>query len=92
MSEVATSNTAPDDLFKGQPGRDAFLPFIGLIKQRQEVLMMTGARDYRRERLRGLRTWHVPVDARSRRALDEAFESLTGGATVTKAADGLRDR
>ena len=29
---VATSNTAPDDLFKGQPGRDAFLPFIALIR------------------------------------------------------------
>ena len=27
---VTTSNTAPDDLFKGQPGRDAFLPFIAL--------------------------------------------------------------
>ncbi len=25
---VATSNVAPDDLFKGQPGHDAFLPFI----------------------------------------------------------------
>ncbi len=33
---VATSNIAPDDLFKGQPGRDAFLPFIALIKQRLE--------------------------------------------------------
>ncbi len=30
---VATSNTAPDDLFAGQPGRDAFLPFIALIKR-----------------------------------------------------------
>ena len=59
---VATSNTAPDDLFKGQPGRDAFLPFIALIKQRLEVLVMDGARDYRRERMRGLRTWHVPAD------------------------------
>ena len=34
---VTTSNTAPDDLFKGQPGRDAFLPFIALIKQRLEL-------------------------------------------------------
>jgi cell division protein ZapE len=48
---VATSNTAPDDLFKGRPGRDAFLPFIGLIKRRLEVLVLEAARDYRRERL-----------------------------------------
>jgi cell division protein ZapE len=79
---VATSNTAPDDLFKGQPGRDAFLPFIALIKQRVDVLRLSAARDYRRERLRGLRTWHVPADDRSRRALDEAFATLTGVAPV----------
>ena len=79
---VTTSNTAPDDLFKGQPGRDAFLPFIGLIKQRLELLVMNGARDYRRERMRGLRTWQVPVDDMSRRELDKAFVRLTGGAAV----------
>jgi cell division protein ZapE len=79
---VTTSNTAPDDLFKGRPGRDAFLPFIGLIKQRLELLMMDGGRDYRRERMRGLRTWQVPADAMSRRALDEAFARLTDGASV----------
>jgi cell division protein ZapE len=76
---VATSNIAPDDLFKGQPGRDAFLPFIALIKQRLGVVMMDAGRDFRRERMRGMRTWHVPADAFSRRALDEAFVTLTGG-------------
>ena len=76
---VTTSNTAPDDLFKGQPGRDAFLPFIALIKQRLELLEMNGARDYRRERLRGLRTWYVPADSMARRELNAAFERLTGG-------------
>jgi cell division protein ZapE len=100
---VTTSNTAPDDLFKGQPGRDAFLPFIGLIKQRMELLVMNGARDYRRERMRGVRTWQVPADAMSRHALDQAFLRLTGGSAirpvtltvmgrqlvVPKAADGV---
>ena len=76
---VATSNVAADDLFKGQPGRDAFLPFIALIKQRLDVVMMDAGRDFRRERMRGMRTWHVPADALSRRALDEAFITLTGG-------------
>ncbi|MBY0335120.1 MAG: AFG1 family ATPase [Acetobacteraceae bacterium] len=75
---VATSNTAPDDLFKGKPGRDAFLPFIALIKQRVEVLTLDALRDYRRERIRGLPTWHAPNDGRSERALDAAFRELTG--------------
>ena len=79
---VTTSNTAPDNLFEGQPGRDAFLPFIGLIKQRLELLVMTGTRDYRRERMRGLRTWLVPADQAARRELDKAFRRLTGGSAV----------
>ncbi len=75
---VATSNTAPDDLFRGKPGRDAFLPFIQMIKQRIEVLHLESARDYRRERIRGLPTWHVPPDGRAERALDAAFAEMTG--------------
>jgi cell division protein ZapE len=78
---VATSNTRPDDLFKGQPGRDAFLPFIALIKQRLDVLMIDAGRDFRRARLHGMPTWHVPADARAERALDLAFAELTGHAT-----------
>ncbi len=77
---VATSNTRPDDLFAGQPGRDAFLPFIALLKQHLDVLVMAGSRDWRRQRLRGIPTWHVPVDDRADRALDAAFHELTAGA------------
>jgi cell division protein ZapE len=82
---VATSNTAPDDLFKGRPGRDAFLPFIGLIKKRLNVLHLEAQQDYRRERIRGLPSWHSPVDGRAERALDEAFLELTGTAQGTPA-------
>ncbi|MBJ7253046.1 MAG: AFG1 family ATPase, partial [Acetobacteraceae bacterium] len=77
---VATSNTAPDDLFKGQPGRDAFLPFIALINRHVEVWPLVAMRDYRRERIRNLPTWHVPADGRSEAALDAAFAELTGQA------------
>lgn len=77
---VATSNTAPKDLFKGKPGRDAFLPFIALIEQRVEVLELESLQDYRRERMRGLPSWHHPADGRAERALDTAFRDLTGQA------------
>ncbi|WP_431304934.1 cell division protein ZapE [Sediminicoccus sp. BL-A-41-H5] len=80
---VATSNTAPQDLFKGKPGRDAFLPFIALIQSRVEVLHLESAQDYRRERIRGMPTWHHPLDGRSERALDAAFLELTGTARGT---------
>jgi cell division protein ZapE len=77
---VTTSNTAPDDLFRGQPGRDAFLPFIALINQHMDLLVMEGGRDFRRARLRGMATWHVPPGGRAERALDAAFAELTGRA------------
>ena len=77
---VATSNTAPQDLFKGKPGRDAFLPFIALIQSRVEVFYLESLQDYRRERIRGLPTWHHPVNGRSERALDAAFLELSGEA------------
>ena len=77
---VATSNTAPEDLFRGKPGRDAFLPFIALIKQRLSVLHIEAQRDYRRERIHGLPTWHSPLGGRAERALDAAFRELTGEA------------
>jgi cell division protein ZapE len=83
---VATSNTAPADLFKGKPGRDAFLPFIALIQKRLEVLHLQANQDYRRDRIRGLPTWHSPVDGRAERALDSAFRELTGVAHGTPCA------
>ncbi|OYV39442.1 MAG: cell division protein ZapE [Acidocella sp. 20-61-6] len=76
---VATSNTLPDDLYKGKPGRDAFLPFIGLLKKKLDVLVLDSARDYRRQRLHGLKAWHVPADNRADRALDVVFNELSGG-------------
>lgn len=76
---VATSNTLPDDLFRGKPGRDAFLPFIALLKRHLDVLVLEGGRDWRRQRLRGMPTWYVPADARAEQALDAAFAALSGG-------------
>lgn len=76
---VATSNTAPEDLFRGKPGRDAFLPFIALIQARTELLFLDSRQDYRRDRGRSLTTtWHSPDDGRAERALDAAFRDLTG--------------
>ncbi|WP_027285021.1 cell division protein ZapE [Rubritepida flocculans] len=88
---VATSNTAPKDLFKGRPGRDAFLPFIALIERQLEVIELESAQDYRRHRMQGAARWHVPADGRAERALDAAFLELTGtahGAPVTLTVHG----
>ena len=76
---VCTSNTVPDRLFWGRPGRDAFLPFIALLKQKLDVLALEGARDYRRVSIASADNWVVPADTRADRALDAAFETLAEG-------------
>ena len=76
---VATSNTVPEHLFQNRPGADAFKPFIARIRQELDTVLLDSPHDYRRGQLRGLPTWHVPADDRAERALDEAFERLSGG-------------
>ena len=76
---VATSNTAPEHLFAGQPGRDAFLPFIALLQQYLDLIVLDGNRDFRRQRVQR-DIWHVPADAAATATLDRAFTELTDGA------------
>ncbi|MGH7118894.1 MAG: cell division protein ZapE [Acetobacteraceae bacterium] len=81
---VATSNTLPDDLFKDRPGRDAFLPFIGILKRHLDLLVIEGARDWRRERLARMSIWNVPADQRARSVLDAAFVELADAPPVPR--------
>lgn len=80
ITVIATSNRAPDDLYKNGLQRDRFLPFIELVKQRLEVLELGGSQDYRMGRLRELDLYLTPLGAWATRKLDEAFRALSNGA------------
>jgi cell division protein ZapE len=80
VTVVATSNRAPDDLYKNGLQRDRFLPFIDLLKQRLEILELGGGHDYRMDRLRELDVYLTPLGAWANAKLDEAFRALAGGA------------
>jgi cell division protein ZapE len=77
---VATSNRAPDDLYRDGLQRDRFLPFIALLKERMAVMALDGARDYRLQRFAGRKTYFVVPAGAGHRALEAAFADLTGGA------------
>ena len=77
---VATSNYAPDDLYKDGLQRENFLPFIALIKERLDILELDSGKDYRRRLIQGLDLYHTPLGPAATAALDEAFARLTDSA------------
>ena len=77
---VATSNVAPDDLYKGGLNRALFLPFIAQIEAHMTVLRLDARTDFRLEKLAGVKMWLVPPDATAAAALDKAWAKMTGKA------------
>jgi cell division protein ZapE len=76
---VATSNVAPDELYRDGLNRSLFVPFIALIEERMEVMRLAARTDFRLEKLVDAPVWHVPADAAAQAALDGAWRSLTAG-------------
>ena len=77
VTVVATSNTAPADLYRNGLQRERFLPFIDMLQQRLHVLELAGGDDHRLARLKGRRVYHAPLDAAAAAELDRAFLDLT---------------
>ena len=100
---VATSNFAPDDLYRNGLQRELFLPFIALIKEKLDILHLEGGIDWRHRRMKGMRIYHTPLGPDATAALNTAFATLTEGAeprpetlvfqgrsfTVARAAKGV---
>jgi cell division protein ZapE len=89
---VATSNRAPDELYKDGLNRDRFLPFIALLKERLDVLELEGNRDFRLERFAGRQVYFTPVNDASYRALERAFADLTDNASARRVTLAVQGR
>jgi cell division protein ZapE len=76
---VATSNVAPDELYKDGLNRALFVPFIHMLDDRMDVVRLDARTDFRLEKLAGMPVWYVPADAAADAALDNTWRRLTGG-------------
>ena len=77
---VATSNRAPDDLYKNGINRQLFLPFIAMLKDKLDVKELVAAQDYRLEKLMAAPTYYTPLGPAADAAMDSAWDRLTQGA------------
>ncbi|WP_176082522.1 cell division protein ZapE [Martelella sp. HB161492] len=76
---VATSNVAPDDLYKDGLNRGLFLPFIAVLKQNVTVTTLDSDTDYRMEKFEGRPVYLTPLGPDTDRQIEAGWHFLTGG-------------
>ncbi|ESX87711.1 MULTISPECIES: cell division protein ZapE [unclassified Mesorhizobium] len=89
---VATSNVAPQDLYRDGLNRQLFLPFISILERHAHVLTLDADKDYRLEKLARTPVYVTPADAEADRMLDEAWQAMTHGAATAETALTLKGR
>ena len=76
---VTTSNRAPEELYKNGLNRQLFLPFIGMLRDRLQVLELESPNDYRQHRLQGAQVYFHPA-GKVKGEIQAIWDDLTGGA------------
>jgi cell division protein ZapE len=99
---VATSNVAPEELYKDGLNRALFEPFIALIEQHMQVVELSARADFRLEKLAGQPVWYL-LDAKvldgkaatvgaCDSVLDQSWRLLTGGYAGAEVALPVKGR
>ena len=76
---VATSNVAPENLYRDGLNRGLFLPFIDILKAHVDVTTLDSPTDYRMEKLDSLPVYHAPLGSEADKAMDAGWRDLADG-------------
>ncbi|SCM77812.1 ATPase, AFG1 family [uncultured Pleomorphomonas sp.] len=79
LTLVATSNVAPDRLYWNGLNRASFLPFVGLLKERCEIVHLRDGADHRLEGLSAADVYLSPLGPATDAAADRLWSSLSAG-------------
>lgn len=80
---VATSNIAPDGLYKNGIHRDRFLPTIELVKLHCTILNVDSGVDYRLRVLKQSQLFKAPLNREHNLWIEERFAALTHSQTIS---------
>ncbi len=84
---VATSNDAPQSLYRDGLQRDRFLPAIGLLERRTQLVCLDGGADYRQGKPADNGTYRVvATDAEAEHWLRERMQLLAPGERIAEDA------
>ncbi|MGD9170982.1 MAG: cell division protein ZapE [Candidatus Thiodiazotropha sp.] len=79
---VTTSNQAPDDLYRNGLQRDSFLPAIEILKRSNQVIELSGDKDFRLQLFETSSVYHAPLNEASNRQMNLEFDRLTNESLV----------
>jgi Predicted ATPase len=87
IAVVMTSNCHPNELYKNGLQRELFLPFIGLLQQKADVIELVAEQDYRLSHLHALKTtYHYPLDEHAATFVQQSYNELTNFAPLKPGA------
>lgn len=89
---VATSNTAPRNLYENGLNRALFLPFVALIEERLAVISLDGETDYRQGLSEDEPVYLTPAGPEAAARLEDLWRRLSGGAPGAPATVPVKGR
>lgn len=89
---IATSNVAPDDLYRDGLQRNRFLPAIAVLKHNVRVLNVDGDTDYRLRALHAAPLYLQPDDASAEAQMARYFDAVAYGAAHDDVEINLHNR
>ncbi|SON58273.1 AFG1-like ATPase [Hartmannibacter diazotrophicus] len=89
---VATSNVAPDDLYKDGLNRSFFLSFVALLKERTDILRLDSPTDYRLDKMSKEDLYVTPNGAEAYARLNDLWAKATAGKTTAPASLTVKTR
>ena len=89
---VVTSNTPPQALYQDGLNRQLFVPFIGLIEAKFDVLCLNASADYRLGRVQARAVYLTPLGRAARAQMQALWADLTDGAEGVRLVLQLKGR